>query len=109
MVFSSLAASCSCCAENPLIPVVQICAATSVNGLFKPGIILTSKQSRLLVPGNFAALMRRSIIREQFHRTQPRLFGTLALELWQPQLFKMMPQKDLRGFGHAAVLPIRLM
>ena len=30
MVFSLLAASCRCCAENPLIPAVQIFAATSV-------------------------------------------------------------------------------
>ena len=40
---------------------------------------------------------------------QLRLFGILALEHRQSQLFKVMPQKDLRGFGHAAVLPIRLM
>jgi hypothetical protein len=29
MVFSSLAASCRCCAENPLIPAVQISGTTS--------------------------------------------------------------------------------
>jgi len=31
MVISSLAASCRCCAENPLVPVVQISAASSMN------------------------------------------------------------------------------
>ena len=30
LVISSLAASCCCCAENPLIPAVQISAATSL-------------------------------------------------------------------------------
>lgn len=30
MVFSSLAASCRCCADNPLIPVVQISGTTSI-------------------------------------------------------------------------------
>ncbi len=38
MVFSSLAASCRCCAENPLIPAVQIPAARSGPGsLFNCG------------------------------------------------------------------------
>ncbi|MFJ1291230.1 hypothetical protein ACEPPZ_03945 [Paracoccus yeei] len=35
MVFSSFAASCRCCSENPLAPLVQISAATSLGVLHR--------------------------------------------------------------------------
>ena len=82
MVFSSLAASCRCCAENLLIPAVQISAATSAEPVLPKPDSLVADVNAALMEQVFDVPKRKREAHVAHHRQSDDLRAGSEISKW---------------------------